>query len=399
MSAPKPLRILHVILNLERAGAQEVVRTLAEYQRAQGCQVLVCALRDGPLRSDIEKVGARVVIIPRMSSTPWPLRSLRYPAHLCRELAKIVRKYDIVILQTHLLKALDFAALNVCRHTNLGAVFWMIHNVDFLPIASCPWLTILKQQFQRWRYRLNAYRVDGFIAVSDQVREAILHEVGPIDSAVHAIANGVDVRRFEVSGNRAALCADLNLPSDAYLFATIGRLTEQKGHCHLIKAARDVVAAHPCAHFLLIGDGELRATLTAQAATAGIAQHVHFLGVQSDIPALLASVDAFVLPSLWEGLSIALLEAMAAAKPTIATAVSGTVDVLKDGVTGRVIPPGDSTALVAAMTQFITDSDTARELGRAAKTHVVAHYSAQIQADRHLALYQQTIDRKEIENA
>jgi len=395
MNTSKPLRILHVILNLERAGAQEVVRTLAEYQQAQGCQVLICALRDGPLRSDIEATGVHVVITPRMKSTYLPLPSMRYPAHLCKELIKIVRRYEITVLQTHLLDALDFVALTVRRHTNLKAVFWTIHNVNFLPTASRPWLTILKQQFQRWRYRLNAHQVDGFIAVSEQVRAKILHEVGAIDDAVYTIVNGVDIRRFQVSGERAALCAELGLSSDTYLFATVGRLTEQKGHYYLIKAARDVVAAHPEAHFVLIGDGELCTALTAQAATAGIAEHIHFVGVRSDIPILLASVDAFVLPSLWEGLSIALLEAMAAGKPIVATAVSGTVDVLQDGITGRVIPPGDGASLAAAMMQFITDPDIARNLGHAAKSHVIAHYSAQVQAERHLTLYQQVINHKQ----
>jgi glycosyltransferase involved in cell wall biosynthesis len=389
------LNVMHVILNLERAGAQAVVHTLAEYQRAQGCKVIVCALRDGPLRPEIERTGIQVEILPALHRARrlWP-KTLLKMRQVRDELVTLVNRYKVDVLQTHLLEGLDFVIPTLRWNTDLRGALWTVHNVDFLSVSSRPWLTTVKRLLHRWWYRLTVSQVNGFVAVSDQVREAIIEEIGPIYSNVFTIPNGVDIRRFEVPGDRAALCNDLGLSPDAYLFVTVGRLTEQKGHRYLIEAARDVVVAHPCAHFLFIGDGELRVALANQAAEADIASHVHFLGVQSDVPSLLAAVDAFVLPSLWEGLSVALLEAMAAGKPIIATAVSGTIDVLQDGTTGRVIPPGDSRALTTAMTQFLDDSDAARKLGHAAKSYVAAHYSAQVQAERYLALYRELIARQ-----
>lgn len=391
------LNVLHVILNLERAGAQEVVRTLAEYQCAQGCTVVVCALRDGPLRPEMEAAGARVAIIPALRHARWwwP-KTLVKMNQVRHELLAQVARYNVDVIQTHLLQEFDLL-IHTLQSTSQCGTLWTIHNVDFLPICKCPWLTVAKRRLLRWGYRLVVSHVDGFVAVSDQVREAIIKQIGPIDDKVFTIPNGVDVRRFEVSGNRDTLCADLGIARGVYLFATVGRLTEQKGHRYLIEAARDVIAVHPHAHFLFIGDGELRASLMAQVATAGIADHIHFLGVQSDVPTLLAAVDAFVLPSLWEGLSIALLEAMAAGKPIVATAVSGTVEVLQDGVTGRVVPAGDSPTLAVALAQFVADPDAADALGRAAKAHVVEHYSARVQAERHLALYRELRARQSTE--
>jgi glycosyltransferase involved in cell wall biosynthesis len=111
------------------------------------------------------------------------------------------------------------------------------------------------------------------------------------------------------------------------------------------------------------------------------------LGNRDDVPSLLASVDLFVLPSLWEGLAMALLEAMAVGKPVVATTVSGTSQAMISGQTGLLVPPGESQALAEAIIQLISDPTLAQAMGQAAKHHVTLNYSAQKQADEHLSLY------------
>jgi glycosyltransferase involved in cell wall biosynthesis len=127
---------------------------------------------------------------------------------------------------------------------------------------------------------------------------------------------------------------------------------------------RPVLATHPRARLLLCGDGHLRAQLQTQAASLG--DRVSFLGIRDDVPALLASADLFVFPSLWEGQGNALLEAMAVGTPIVATAIPSTVETLTDGAQASLVPPGDAAALAAAMLRVLGDPDLAARLAAAA---------------------------------
>jgi glycosyltransferase involved in cell wall biosynthesis len=120
-------------------------------------------------------------------------------------------------------------------------------------------------------------------------------------------------------------------------------------------------------------------------------KHVHFMGNRQDVPDLLAASDIFVLPSLWEGLSMALLEAMASGLPIVASAVSGTVQVITHNETGLLVPPGDVSGLVEAIAAILNDPHRAQALGVAAQEHVVREFSAQKQAQEHLALYRRLL--------
>jgi glycosyltransferase involved in cell wall biosynthesis len=142
---------------------------------------------------------------------------------------------------------------------------------------------------------------------------------------------------------------------------------------------------------LLVGDGELRADLEALVSQSALDDRIHFLGSRSDVADLLAASDLFVLPSLWEGLSMALLEAMATGLPIVASEVSGTVQAIVPGQHGLLIPPGETQAIVDAVRQMLSDPDRARAMGEAAKQRVQAEFSAQKQADEHLALYYRTL--------
>lgn len=385
------LNVMQIILDLELAGAQEVVRTLVEYLQASGCTLTVCAFQDGPMRPEIEKLGVKVEILerPRYSIVFLPM-FLAEMLRIWRELARLIETYDINVAQTHLLEVLDFLVLILRRTTKLRVVLWTVHNVDFLPTMKHRLLRP-KRFVYRLLYRWTAGRVDGFIAVSDEVRESIMRQIGPIQGKVMAISNGVDVKRYERPHNKAALCHQLGLETNSFLVATIGRLTEQKGHRYLIEAATSVVSTYPDTHFLFIGDGELRDELQEQIRQSGLSYNVHFLGVRDDVPDLLAAVDLFVLPSLWEGLSIALLEAMAAGKPIVATNVSGTTQVVISGETGIVVPPGSSAALTDAIVQTLSDPARVQAMGQKAKQHVVMNFSAQKQANEHLALYRRLL--------
>ena len=390
--AQDKLKVMHIILNLERAGAQEVVRTLSEYLVADSCEPVVCTFGDGPVRGDLESLGIAVEVLgPRrygILAFPWFIADI---AHIQRKLVELVHKHGVEIVQTHLLRMLDFLVLTLRDGRGLPIVLWTIHNVNFLPMGQ-GWLLGAKRLVFRLLYRLTANKVGAFIAISDEVEESMIRQIGPIQDRIVTIPNGVDVRRYgKPCIEKGALCQQLGLEHDSRLIVTVGRLTEQKGHCHLINAAATVISRYSEAHFLFIGDGELKGALQARVEELGVSQHIHFLGIRNDVPDVLAVVDLFVLPSLWEGLSIALLEAMASGNPVVATGVSGTTQVMIPGETGLIVPPGDSQALAEAIMQLLSDPARAKAMGLAAKRHVEANHSAQKQADEHMALYRRLV--------
>ena len=304
-----------------------------------------------------------------------------------RELAHLIRINQVDVAQTHILEVLDFLVLSLRYGTPLRVVLWTMQNNELLPRHK-HWLMKPKRFVYKWLYRLLTSRVDGFIAVSEQVRQLAIKQLGLAEDQIFTICNGVDMAPFERPMNgKIPLCEQLNLAADSHLIAVVGRLTEQKGHRYLIEAAPAILEAYPKTHFLFIGQGELRNELQSQIQQMNLSSHFHFLGVRSDVPNLLAAIDLFVQPSLWEGLSVALLEAMAAAKPIVATAVSGTTQAMVDGQTGLVVPFADSPALANAIIRLLADPTQAQAMGRAAKQYVALNFSAQKQAEDHLALY------------
>jgi glycosyltransferase involved in cell wall biosynthesis len=390
------LRVMQIILDLKRAGAQEVVRTLAEHLQERGCDVTVCAFQDGPMRSDIEQLGVKVEILrrPRYSIVLFPL-FLAEILRIRRELARLIEAYGVEVAQTHILEVLDFVVLTLRRDTQLRVVLWTVQNAEFLPTMK-HWLLQPKRIVYRLLYRVLASKVDGFIAVSNEVRQSIIRQIGPIHDKIYTISNAVDIRPFQKRGDKAALCNALGITPHSRLIATVGRLTEQKGHHYLIDAAQSIVASFPGTHFLFIGEGELSEELQCQVRQNRLSDNIHFLGLRDDVPDLLAAVDLFVLPSLWEGMSVALLEAMAAGKPIVATTVSGNLQAIAHGQTGLLVPPGDSRALANAVCQLLSNVAQAQAMGRKAQQVVTSTFSAQRQAEEHMALYHRLLSQPDV---
>ena len=167
--------------------------------------------------------------------------------------------------------------------------------------------------------------------------------------------------------------AELASSTAAPIVLSIARLDAQKGISHLLDAA----AAVPHASFAIAGDGPDRAALEARVAALGIGDRVRFLGHRRDVAALLAAADLFVLPSLYEGLPLAVLEAMIAGVPVVATAIGGTNEIVRDGETGTLVPPADPAALAAAITATLADRDRAARLASAARSIVEREYSVE----------------------
>lgn len=387
-----PVRVLQVVSDLGVGGAQEVVRTLARYLPEVDCVPVVATLRDGPLRADLEKLGISVEVLHgrtrSLAALPAAVAELR---RLRRDLAAIVARHRIEVIQTHLLRALDFLVLTLRAEPGVRRVYWTFHNarLDLRPdqLPTHPWLLGPKRLMYRLLYGVAGRSVDGFIAVSEDVAAAVLTNFRAPRRRVFTIPNGVDTERYGQTIDRGSVRQRVEIPVDARVLIVVAKLMEQKGHAFLLRALPSLLERFADLHVLLVGDGPLRAALAETIAGLHGGQRVHLAGNRRDVSDLLAASDLFVLPSLWEGLPMALLEAMATGLPVVATRVSGSAQAVVDGESGLLVPAADVERLSKAIGTLLDDPAQARRMGRAARERVERSYSARTQAARHAELY------------
>jgi glycosyltransferase involved in cell wall biosynthesis len=217
--------------------------------------------------------------------------------------------------------------------------------------------------------RVLAGFTDRAIAVSRSTRDFLVRERFVPAPRVRLVWNGAPLDEFApVSRERVRqVRRELGIDEGALVVGAIGRLNAQKGHTHLLDAAPAVVAAHPDVRFLIVGDGDLRQPLEEQARRLGLSGRVEFAGHRTDVPDLLGAIDVLAIPSLYEGTPLTLFEAMAAGKAIVSSAVDGCAEVLEDGRTAVLVPPGDAKALAGALVDLFGDGARRRALSEAAR--------------------------------
>ena len=232
-------------------------------------------------------------------------------------------------------------------------------------------------------------RFDWIIGPSRAVLDEVQAREGTGAARLSCLPNGVDTARFAPLRvpDRMLHRLHAGLPPEGFLIACAARLVPVKRHCDLIDAFAMIAASAPQAQLVLVGSGPLESELRAQAARAGVAERVHFLGERHDMQALLPLFDAFALASRTEGMSNALLEAMACGLPTVATAVGGNPEVVEDGVTGHLVPPCQPDALAFALHSLVNEPHRARALGLMGRARVERQFSLRALIEGFDALY------------
>jgi glycosyltransferase involved in cell wall biosynthesis len=232
------------------------------------------------------------------------------------------------------------------------------------------------------------------LAVSRGVRDYLVAQGGLDPAKVRVVANGVDVAAIEAARPGKVVRRELGLPAGVPVIGLVGRLDHWgKGHKELFEAMAPLMERHPV-QALIVGGGRRIDEVRALAASLGLAGAVHFLGERSDVPDLLNAMDIFVLPSYSEGLSLALLEAMAAGKPVVATAVGGTPEVVTEGDNGLLIPTRDAGALAGALERLLGAPDFAKQLGQNARAHVREHFSLDRLGREINEIYEELVEKK-----
>jgi glycosyltransferase involved in cell wall biosynthesis len=271
-----------------------------------------------------------------------------------------------------------------------GAILygWIISRLTGVPFVG----TIHgKNYFWEKLRRRTAYRLISrsgrLVAVSEDLKRFVMDKIGIPDTNVQVIYNGVQSGSFVSEEEIVRGRIELGLKDGDHVIGAVGNLYPVKGHQYLLLAMRVVLQQYPSATLILVGRGDLEASLKDQAKQLGIKKQVQFLGMRQDIPKLLAIMNVFVMPSLSEGLSLALLEAMVAGRPVVATRVGGNVELIVNGETGFLVESKDSEALAAAICKLLANKAMREEFGRKAVMRAQERFSARQMADNYRTLY------------
>jgi glycosyltransferase involved in cell wall biosynthesis len=291
------------------------------------------------------------------------------------DLRTFIRQQQIQIVQTYF-ESSDLWAGFVTKTMSNAKLIWSRRDMG-----------ILRARKHRLAYRLMAGVPDAVFAVSEQVRRHSI-EVDRINPArVQTIYNGIDLRDWDTASRPTT-------PSDRLLVTTVGNIRRLKGHDVFIKAAASIVPHFPNASFSIAGDvlePGYFAELQALVRDLNLSDRFHFAGDVTDMRQHLSAANIFVLPSRSEGFSNAIIEAMAASLPVVATNVGGNSEAVRDGVSGFLIPSGDPAALAAAISRLLSDQSQAKAMGAAGKAFVAENFTTEAMMTRIASVYEKLL--------
>lgn len=344
--------LMQVVYSLLRGGSERLACDLALRLDTARVRSSVCALTmGGPMAETLAGAGIPFHVLGCASGRQWAVIIKLY---------RLFRKQHVDVVQTHHIKQLLYSGLGARL---AGAR--LVHVEHDCSSLRAP-------RVQR-RLRVLAPLCHRIVAVGDTIRDFLVSEVGLPASQVSVIPNGVDVARY---GPQPTMTREmLGLPARGRLIGHVGRLEAEKNQTGLLCAFAIVAYTCPDARLVIVGDGSQRSELQHAAHALGIAGRVHFLGLRNDVADLLPHLDVFVLSSRSEGLPIALLEALACARPVVATTVGEIPRLIQNEVTGVTVPPADPKALANALAGLLSSPHLAAAMGRAARQVIEERYS------------------------
>lgn len=353
-----PLHVLYILHSLGMGGMENgVVNLLNRTDPARFRFTVALLERPRTMLDRVERPGVDVVSIRRRWGNDPTVPAQIFA--LCRRI-----RPDVV--HTRGFSAIE--GLPAARFAGVRGVMHSEHGRDVDEAQR------MKPRRAFWRTQMFRF-ADRVVTVSEELRASILSEVNVRPAKVQCIANGVDLRRFDRRLARERVRRDLGIPVGAPVIGTVGRHDPVKDYPTLLRAFADVSAARPDARLLMCGDGPTHAELRRLADELGIAGRTVFTGYRDDVPDILGAMDAFVLPSVTEGMSNAILEAMASRLPTVATRVGGNGELVIHGVTGTLVPCSAPGPMADALRLLVADPATATRMGEAARRRAETRFS------------------------
>ena len=358
------MRILHVIESLEFGGAEKVVVDLTSALLDRGEVDVCCVKREGELAARLDP-RIRLYCLHAKAGNDWrvPLR-----------LARLIRARSYNVVHSHSWGVLLESALAAL----LTRAPKLVHTVHGNYMEYPPgWAARLKKRLRHTLERLMAHRHDRIVTVSDSIQSYVRRDIGLPLSCLTTIHNGIPCTAIRYTRPIGSVVT----------FMTVGRLAEVKNHSMMLRAFAITARAQPGVVLRIVGDGPERLGLEALARELGIGAYVEFLGFRNDVAALLAQTDVFLMSSRYEGVSIAILEAMCAGLPVVATRVGGVPETVQHGVTGLLVADDDAEAMARAMQELIVSEPERRRLGEGGQALQRREFSIETAADRYYQIY------------
>lgn len=378
------MKVLHVVGDSKFGGAAVVIFRLAELAKSLGWQVDVLTT-DPTFQKVLQEAGIGIVPLEAIWREIRPVQDLKGLNRLYR----FLKEKDYTLVHTHTSKAgfvgrlaARLAGVPVIVHTVQGFAF----HEQSSPLALQAYST-LERLAARW--------CDLLVTVSEFHRSWALSLGIGTEDKIAVIPNGINPERVQPTLPADAIRHSWGVSHEELALLLTGRLAPQKGHEYLIQAI-PILAKHLKRPFrvILAGDGPLREAIEAQVQSLGIQEQVVMLGFRSDIGNLLAASNIVVIPSLWEGLSVALLEAMATGKPIVTTTIGSNLEVIRDRETALLVPPKDPQSLAQAIIELAENPNLAKRIAEKAQALFESNYTEETMLQNYKAVYFKLLKQK-----
>lgn len=367
------IRVLEMIDRPFLGGGQAIVLSLARNLDRDRFETSVCAAGGGPLEEEVRKAG-----IPFL---PAPFGG-KYSLGTTGRIARILRREKPDIVHTHGGIAGLYGRM-AAHQAGIKTVVHTIHGIHYLHYRN---LLLRAASIDLERYCSKFTDAVVFVSEADLAAGRRLRLAKP--GKLRLVRNGIDCAELQTEEfARRAAASRSALPPGSPLVGTIARLHRQKGVVYLLRAVAAILDGHPEGRVIVVGGGELEDDLLRETRALGLDRRFVLLGERGEAREFLAGLDVFVLPSLWEGLPIVLIEAAALGKPIVATSVDGTREIIADGETGLLVPAGDPEALAAAVRRLLDDPALAARLGAAARETIPPRFSLEAMIAGYTDLY------------
>ena len=370
MSSSKPLRIFHILSNPMVGGIEGMLVKVIPLVDPDKYDMRIVNMRNESKAYELwDKAGVRYHKLP----TPGKLLLDRVYG-----LAKLLRQEKVDVVEIHGLRA------NIIGR--LAATFAGVPIILTSTLSTDDW----RKWYHVWLDRLTGWAVNGWIPNSKACKQSLIEREKLCDKKIHVIYDGIDIscwtRNPQKTSNKS-LRSQWGYDEDI-IFATIANLRLDKGVQFLIEAIPLILKKHGNSRFVIAGGDWMGGKLQNRARELRIDYAVKFLGFQKDIKEIYESVDAVILPSLREGLPICLIEAMSMELPVIATAVSGTPELVEDGITGILVPPKDPEAISNAVIEICSNIEMHKQMGLAGRKRVCELFTIERMIEQHLEYYE-----------
>lgn len=359
------MKILHINTEKTWRGGEQQVLYLIKGLKERGHTPVVVCQPGSPLEDAVINAGIEVVPVRMRGEFDLPA---------AWQIGRLLRKGNYDILHTHTSHAHSIGLLARLFGKVKGMA--VSRRVDF-PIKS--------------RFKYKFFDVQ-YIAVSEAIKRVMM-DGGVSEKKIDVVRSCIDLSRLD-NAPIADIRADLGISKDAVVIGNIAHMADHKGQIYLIRAALIVKNKYPDTKFVVVGDGELRKELEAEVRRLGLDGIVIFTGFRKDIASFLASFDIFAFPSHMEGLGTSLLDAMVMKKPIVSTIAGGIPEVVKDGISGILVPPREPEALARAIIRLIEDPGLRLKYGNAGRRIVEENFTVDRVVDGTLAVYKRMLGKR-----